>query len=144
MTKDRDRLQSLTNKSCPVGWTMFSGSFYFLSSLSDSWTNARRDCQNKGADLVVIDSLKEQNFLSELINVDTWIGLSDRDKEGTWKWVDESPLIFTNWDNGEPNNLKPDGEDCAEIRVQKGHKWNDKPCELSQRWICEKKCNTGK
>ncbi|XP_067371589.1 CD209 antigen-like [Channa argus] len=60
MTKDRDRLESLSRKSCPAGWTMFSWSCYLLSSKSDSWINGRSDCQNKGADLVIINSRAEQ------------------------------------------------------------------------------------
>ncbi|KAK2840183.1 hypothetical protein Q5P01_013923 [Channa striata] len=142
ITKERDRLESVTRKHCPAEWTIFSSSCYFLSSQSDSWTNARRDCQNKGADLVLIESLKEQEFLSGFTSESAWIGLSDRDEEGTWKWIDGTTMTFGYWDVEEPNNSvanSNDGEDCAEIKVQKGHKWNDKPCNLFVRWICEKK-----
>ncbi|KAK2840175.1 hypothetical protein Q5P01_013915 [Channa striata] len=139
MTKQRNRLKSLSRKS-PAGWTLFSGSFYLLSTESGSWTNATEDCQRKGADLVVIESLKEQEFLSEFTNESAWIGLSDRDEEGTWKWIDGTTMTFGYWGEDEPNNSvahSNDGEDCAEIRVQIDHKWNDKPCDLSVRWICE-------
>ncbi|XP_067371583.1 CD209 antigen-like isoform X2 [Channa argus] len=93
MTKDRDRLECLTSKS-PAGWTKFNCSFYFLSTESGSWTKAREDCQNKGADLVIINSAEEQEFLSGFTNQSAWIGLSDRAEEGTWKWIDGSPLTF--------------------------------------------------
>ncbi|KAK2840174.1 hypothetical protein Q5P01_013914 [Channa striata] len=138
MTKDRDRLESLTRKSCPAGWTMFGWSCYILSSRSGAWTNARRDCQNKGADLVVINSVEEQKFLSGFSNVDTWIGLSDSSEEGKWKWVDGTLLSLMYWNEGEPNNIGMGGEDCGEMAADTGHKWNDLHCDQSLRWICEK------
>ncbi|KAK2840178.1 hypothetical protein Q5P01_013918 [Channa striata] len=138
MTKDRDRLESLTRKSCPAGWTMFGWSCYILSSRSGAWTNARRDCKTKGADLLVINSVEEQKFLSGFSNVDTWIGLSDSSEEGKWKWVDGTLLSLMYWNEGEPNNIGMGGEDCGEMAADTGHKWNDLHCDQSLRWICEK------
>ncbi|KAK2840194.1 hypothetical protein Q5P01_013934 [Channa striata] len=135
-----EELNKLQKKTCPAGWTMFKCSCYLFSTESGSWTKGRDDCRNRGSDLVVITSAEEQTFLSGFTKESTWIGLSDGEKEGTWTWVDGTPLIFKYWDNGEPNNGEqlPGGENCAELKVQKGLKWNDLSCELSQRWICEK------
>jgi len=47
-------------KTCPAGWSMFSCSCYLLSEMSDTWDKGRKDCKDKGADLVVIDSAEEQ------------------------------------------------------------------------------------
>ncbi|KAM6955130.1 C-type lectin domain family 4 member E-like [Lycodopsis pacificus] len=98
LTQEMDRLQRLYNqkKTCPEGWMMFYSSCYLLSTRSGSWEESRKDCRDKGADLVIIDSLREQEFLSSIVVKDrTWIGLSDRDDEGTWKWVDGTPLTET-------------------------------------------------
>ena len=27
---------------------------------------------------------------------DSWIGFNDREEEGTWKWIDETPLTKAN------------------------------------------------
>ncbi|XP_067372126.1 CD209 antigen-like protein C, partial [Channa argus] len=153
LTEERDQLNTRLNKTaeelnkcqkrtCPAGWMMFSYSCYLLSTESGSWTKGREDCRKRGADLVVINSAEEQTFLSAFTRMGTWIGLSDRDEEGTWRWIDGTTLTFKYWDVMEPNNEdkdSTDGEDCAEIKVQKGHKWNDLSCEVSQQWICEKK-----
>lgn len=37
----------------------------------------------------------EQTFISGLIKVETWIGLNDRDDEGTWKWINGTPPTWT-------------------------------------------------
>ncbi|XP_042281482.1 CD209 antigen-like isoform X4 [Thunnus maccoyii] len=96
IAKEMEKLQSLSvqKKTCPAGWRMFRCSCYFLSSESGSWFTGRQDCREKGADLVVIDSTKEQTFLSTFTEVETWIGLTDRDEEGTWKWIDGTPLTL--------------------------------------------------
>ncbi|XP_067371595.1 CD209 antigen-like isoform X1 [Channa argus] len=146
MTKDRDKLESLSKRTCPAGWIKFSWSCYLLSNRSDSWTNGKSDCQNKGADLMVINSEDEQKFVinstiaSGFSNLDTWIGLSDTEEEKTWKWIDGTPLSYTQWnvsqpDNGGNQNIE---EDCAHIKAYNG-KWNDLPCGNSLQWICEKK-----
>ncbi|KAI3355683.1 hypothetical protein L3Q82_004270 [Scortum barcoo] len=94
MTEELKRLQSLSkqNRTCPAGWRMLSCTCYFFSTTSASWEQSRRDCRDKGADLVVIESYEEQELLTKIIKKETWIGLNDREKEGVWKWIDETPL----------------------------------------------------
>ncbi|XP_047455950.1 CD209 antigen-like protein E [Mugil cephalus] len=96
MTEELEELQHLSeqNKVCPASWKMFSGSCYFLSQEKRYWVEGRQDCKSKGADLVVIDSSEEQIFISNITKTYTWIGLNDREEEGTWKWVDGTPLIL--------------------------------------------------
>ncbi|KAI3356038.1 hypothetical protein L3Q82_017306, partial [Scortum barcoo] len=79
-------------RTCPAGWRMLSCTCYFFSTMSASWEESRRDCRDKGADLVVIESYEEQELLSNIIKTATWIGLNDREKEGVWKWIDETRL----------------------------------------------------
>uniref|UniRef100_A0A3B4UNU7 C-type lectin domain-containing protein n=1 Tax=Seriola dumerili TaxID=41447 RepID=A0A3B4UNU7_SERDU len=133
-------------KTCPAGWRMFNGSCYLLSTQSGSWEKGREDCRARGADLVVIDSLEEQTFLDEFAAVEEfwWIGLTDRDKEGTWKWIDGTPLTQSYWCEKQPDNGGGDPqwgeEDCAHIYTSKDSdkNWNDRSCTASMKWICEK------
>uniref|UniRef100_A0A669EPB5 C-type lectin domain-containing protein n=2 Tax=Oreochromis niloticus TaxID=8128 RepID=A0A669EPB5_ORENI len=84
-----------TKKTCPVAWSSFNHSCYLLSERSGSWDAARKDCRDRGADLVVIDSPEEQTLLSMITIKNAWIGLNDKEQEGTWKWVDGTPLTLT-------------------------------------------------
>ncbi|KAF5880170.1 antigen like protein, partial [Clarias magur] len=71
----------------------FSSSLYFMSTEKKNWTESRQDCRDKGADLVIINSAEEQDFITKQLNgAHAWIGLSDRDTEGEWKWVDGTLL----------------------------------------------------
>uniref|UniRef100_A0A3P9JLM1 C-type lectin domain-containing protein n=1 Tax=Oryzias latipes TaxID=8090 RepID=A0A3P9JLM1_ORYLA len=119
---------------CPEKWVGFCSSCYFLSEESKSWDEAIKFCRARGADLVVINS-KDEN-----VNIPVWIGLTDKVQEGTWKWVDGSPLTLF-WEENQPDNgggsIRYGEEDCAEIRETSGS-WNDIKCETSMRWICEK------
>ena len=63
-----------------------------------------------------------------------WIGLTDGDIEGTFKWTDNSPVNFLNWNSGEPNEcIGCGGEDGVEIDYRWGTRdgyefgggWND-------------------
>eukprot|EP00074_Homo_sapiens_P056761 XP_005272529.1 CD209 antigen isoform X1 [Homo sapiens] len=124
---------------CPWEWTFFQGNCYFMSNSQRNWHDSITACKEVGAQLVVIKSAEEQNFLqlqSSRSNRFTWMGLSDLNQEGTWQWVDGSPLLPSfkqYWNRGEPNNVGE--EDCAEFS---GNGWNDDKCNLAKFWICKK------
>ncbi|KAJ0022149.1 hypothetical protein NQD34_009638, partial [Periophthalmus magnuspinnatus] len=71
----------------------FRGSFYYASEMKRTWEESRSYCQEHGADLIVINSKEEQEFV-KIFPGRLWIGLSDRETEGVWKWVDGSPLTI--------------------------------------------------
>ncbi|XP_041857541.1 CD209 antigen-like protein C [Melanotaenia boesemani] len=137
-----EEVNKLKEKTCPAGWKMSSCSCYLLSKKSGSWDQGREDCRGRGADLVVIDNDEEQKFLSKFANGFYWIGLSDKETEGTWKWVDGTNLTLTNWDTNQPDNGGGDPqwgeEDCVELRPNR-NTWNDRNCRASIWWICEKR-----
>uniref|UniRef100_A0A3B3C0H6 C-type lectin domain-containing protein n=1 Tax=Oryzias melastigma TaxID=30732 RepID=A0A3B3C0H6_ORYME len=122
-----------TDRYLKQNWIYFSGSFYYISTTEKSWQDSRIDCWGRGADLIIIGS-KEENFQKRV-----WIGLSDRQIEGRWIWLDGSALRKSFWYPGEPNN-DGDREDCAEMKFfNKENSWNDAPCTNKYFWICEKK-----
>uniref|UniRef100_A0A452S6K6 C-type lectin domain-containing protein n=1 Tax=Ursus americanus TaxID=9643 RepID=A0A452S6K6_URSAM len=123
-------------RPCPWKWELFQGRCYFFSQTQDIWKDAISACQNLRAQLVVINSTEEQKFLKSWNvrnNQRTWIGLSDHHNEGSWKWVDSSPLQLSFWKEGEPNNHGD--EDCVELYSDG---WNDNRCNTENFWTCEK------
>uniref|UniRef100_A0A8C5GUM2 C-type lectin domain-containing protein n=1 Tax=Gouania willdenowi TaxID=441366 RepID=A0A8C5GUM2_GOUWI len=120
-----------------LGWVQICSSFYYISTEMKSWQESRNDCLYREADLMIIDNQAEQRFVKALFR-EVWIGLTDAENEGVWKWVDGTLLKETSfWCPGEPNNYK--NEDCVEVNFNHIGFWNDNDCNQNRTWICEKK-----
>ncbi|KAM9449645.1 C-type lectin domain family 4 member E-like [Clarias gariepinus] len=124
------------------GWRFFSSSLYYISTEEKSWTESRQDCRERGADLLIINNAEEWEFIIKQLGSynQAWVGLTDRDTEGEWKWVDGTKQTSGTryWHKGEPND-QGNNEDCGEIRMFSDKKaWNDLPCSHKIQWICEK------
>ncbi|XP_034147138.1 hepatic lectin-like isoform X2 [Esox lucius] len=139
LKSERDKLQSERDSFLHV----FGKSNYYVSMERNNWEYANQDCLKRGAKLVIINNQKEQKFLISL-NIHTWIGLTDSEAEGTWRWVDGTPLTTAYWGEKEPNSGgdKNKDEDCAGINnfwySDPVKKWNDFTCNTQLNWICEK------
>ncbi|TKS68902.1 C-type lectin domain family 4 member M CD209 antigen-like protein 1 [Collichthys lucidus] len=141
VTKERDELNkklTIFTEYSRQGWMYFNNSFYYISTLKKTWQDSRSDCQQRGADLMIINSIEEQNFTRRFCT-HMWIGLTDQEKEGTWKWVDGTLLTTSYWGINEPNSHEGMDEDCGEIKFYDDlNSWNDKPCQTKNTWMCEK------
>ncbi|XP_077426331.1 CD209 antigen-like protein C [Vanacampus margaritifer] len=124
---------------CPQGWLHFSSSCYYISSQRRSWDSSRQDCLERDADLVIINSRQEQAFLTGFTKA-AWIGMSDRDQEGIWIWVNGTAVNKNRleWAPGQPDGAFG-GEDCGDIHTMMNFiGLNDSNCSLRSQWICEK------
>uniref|UniRef100_A0A8C2BUQ6 C-type lectin domain-containing protein n=1 Tax=Cyprinus carpio TaxID=7962 RepID=A0A8C2BUQ6_CYPCA len=116
------------------GWTYYQSSLYFISSEMKSWNESRRYCRERAADLIIINNTEEQDFVKNISgDSKVWIGLTDIEVEGSWKWVDGSNMTLPGlWASKEPNGKE---EDCA-LNYSPG--LADFPCDYTSKWICEK------
>uniref|UniRef100_A0AAQ4QDI8 C-type lectin domain-containing protein n=1 Tax=Gasterosteus aculeatus aculeatus TaxID=481459 RepID=A0AAQ4QDI8_GASAC len=136
--KEKNTATLLNDHYLKQGWVYFDQSFYYISSSQMSWQDSRDDCLQKGADLIIITSKEEQDFARQF-KKRSWIGLTDTETEGTWKWVDGTEPKERYWTTGEPNSYQGSNEDCGEIRFyEEQHNWNDLECSYKNFWICEK------
>lgn len=106
-------------------------SLYFINPQYMTGPQAQTYAQTFGANLISVQSaaenadlvqaLSNQGYSSNVI----WIGYSDAITEGSFVWYDGSPLSYSNWAPGEPNN-SGGNENCTQIYPDGG--WNDLNC----------------
>ena len=109
------------------------GSCLILLRARQSFADAQTTCLGLGAHLAILTTPALDTAAETLVgNLDTFIGLTDQITEGQFVWVDGTPLAFSNWETGEPNNGGGNGEDCAIIAGARAEKkWDDRPCAPS-------------
>ncbi|XP_048015247.1 CD209 antigen-like protein C [Megalobrama amblycephala] len=154
LTSERDQLifknENLTNRRDQLknellildGWTYYKSRFYYMPNEMKNWTESRRYCTEREADLIIINNREEQDFVNKMFGGTTaYIGLTDSDVENTWKWVDDTNMTSGFWGSGEPNGGR--AENCAVIVDQDQRwptlfGWHDVLCNRDFKWICEK------
>uniref|UniRef100_A0A3Q3VSG6 Macrophage mannose receptor 1 n=1 Tax=Mola mola TaxID=94237 RepID=A0A3Q3VSG6_MOLML len=104
-----------------------------------TWHQARKSCQQQGADLLSIVELHEQSYISGLTNflgTSLWIGLNSLDLENGWQWSNGNPFRYLNWAPGHPSS-EP-GHTCAILNTGKASKWESSACNKKLGYICRK------
>jgi len=100
---------------------------------------AMNHCIEQGGYLASILNQEENDAVRKEVEGDYWIGLRDNVSEGTFNWDDGEFFSYSNWAEGEPNNIEGDefegDEDC--VSVLSDGTWNDAPCELPLSYVCK-------
>ena len=72
-----------------------------------TWEEAESFCKAQNGYLVTVTSREEFEFILKNILAEskksTWAGGTDRETEGTWKWITGEKWDFTWWNKGEPD-----------------------------------------
>lgn len=123
--------------SAPIMWSQ-NGHYYEFVNVQVNEFEARDAATSSvfnglNGYLATITSQQEQDFIFSLFanysnKPRAWIGLSDAETEGVWKWLDGPEAgqvaVYTNWYSGEPNDHKS-GEDYASMNWSQQGTWND-------------------
>ena len=109
--------------------------YSYFTSTGINWADARLQCIARSSDIATITSLEENSLLLSLTSgSNCWIGINDRDNEGTFIWADGTVSTYTRWNSGEPNDAGGN-EDCTEIYSTSY--WNDQQCtDSSSCYLC--------
>jgi hypothetical protein len=157
-------IHKLPSRHCPEGFRYGAAGFpkcYAVLNDTVDWNTAQN--LNYNAQLVVINSSREQQIITELLlnhecktkggqrlRYAFWTGARRRnisDCNSPLQWTSSNglthPITYSNWNRGEPNcervNLLGQREACAAIdmREQFAYKWNDMPCDYHVCPLCE-------
>jgi len=140
-------------EGCPDGWIYFNETnrcYKRFEQTEVSWTDAQRNCRLYGGNLAMIYDESTNTFINDLIEGSmAWIG-AIRVRSGNrvddpkpwnyqWTWNGGSPLDYSNWVSGQPNNAA-NIEYCGMINRWKTEGlWNDAPCDWPEitNYVCQ-------
>ncbi len=123
--------------SCEIA--TIDGTDYHFCALPMPWTEADQLCREKGLSLVRVDSKRLSRALyrnaSRIDEQRWWIGYSDAQTEGDFRWRDGARGSFTYWSKHQPDNGSCN-EDCAALRSKANGRWHDTHCNQHRPFIC--------
>uniref|UniRef100_A0A669PTN9 Lymphocyte antigen 75 n=1 Tax=Phasianus colchicus TaxID=9054 RepID=A0A669PTN9_PHACC len=127
---------------CDVGWLPHNGFCYMLIHNQASWSTADTLCKTNKSNLISIHSLADVELIVTKLHNDAkeevWMGLRNEDVPTSFKWSDHTDVVFTYWDQNEPNvpfNVTPN---CVSYSGKLGQ-WRVKSCEENLKYVCKKK-----
>lgn len=95
------------NKLIPNDAIEFNNHSYKLFNSGCTQKQAIEICENLGGHLLTITSEEEQIFINGIVENCTmkniWLGGTYTNNE--WNWITDEAFNYSNWNNGEPNNV---------------------------------------
>ncbi len=111
------------------GGTEYNRNTYQIYNFTPDYETARRYCESIGGHLATVTSQEENDAIAACAIYDKhyYLGASDAEEEGVWKWLTEEEFSYTNWLTeadgwglDEPSNLG--GQNYLSLRCCK---WDD-------------------
>ncbi|XP_074624200.1 uncharacterized protein LOC141882148 isoform X4 [Acropora palmata] len=136
---------------CPSGWqsTPDGSRCFRLFFDHKKWQDARSACQYLDADLASFHSSTDNIFATTLL-VNSWdiadvggmwIGLTDANQRGIYRWTDGTDVDYSSWLHGQPDERTLHGS-CVSATLQRGKLsslfWQDMNCTVELPYACSK------
>jgi len=113
----------------------YKGHSYYCSKDKATWQTAQAIAQQKGGYLAVITDEGENDLLASFLpEQSAYIGLTDVAKEKTFKWVNDEPIFYENWNN---NNFHKDKD---HVQLLNTGKWSEINGKQQLEFIMEIDC----
>lgn len=117
------------------------GRCFTLSSEPATWTDAKARCAARGERLAKVDSMPvHEAVMNQLtLGASVYLGASDQEQPGAFKWVDGTPLAgFVMWQPFEPTTGST--EHClAALDAGFTIGWTNETCSDARPYVCERR-----
>ncbi|KAM6101738.1 macrophage mannose receptor 1-like isoform 1-T1 [Theristicus caerulescens] len=140
----RDPLQGVsgtvkTDPACWKGWERHGFYCYLVGHTSVTFSEAKKTCERSSGYLTSVGDRYEQAYLTSLVGLSSekyfWIGLSDMEEQGMFKWVTGEGVLYTNWNAAMPGNEAG----CVALRTgNAAGLWDVQNCEVKAKFLCKK------
>ncbi|KAF6019000.1 hypothetical protein EB796_022699 [Bugula neritina] len=134
---------------CPPGYDMHykPGQLcVYLSSDTATWGHAKAICENRGARVLILDTLEVIRWFSTQMSLkmETWldrsIWMGGKADGGIWQWNgyknNKFPIILSDFVSGKPDIVNPDKK-CLAYHVGKINGWIDMDCSTKYYYACQ-------
>jgi len=114
-------------EACAEGWEANGDHCYLFGDEKKNWTAAEDFCRGEGGHLATVNTNATKVFVLEGFNRRnirqwTWIGGSDIEEEGVWKWTDCTKWEAEFWSSDNYNNYN---QDCLILALHVHCNFND-------------------
>ncbi|MCR4593927.1 MAG: leucine-rich repeat protein [Clostridiales bacterium] len=118
----------------------YGATTYARFDFAVSWDEAKTACEKMGGHLATVTTADEESVISSLCNGNSmggyWLGGTDEEAEGTWKWITGEKWSYTAWGSSQPDNSGGKENYLEYYNVTCG--WNDNAKSYGDRgFICE-------
>ncbi len=158
---DAEAIQYIIDQNLDKPYFAETNNFYQNTTTFASWTQARDNAAQAGLNgvpelkghLATITSQNENDFVFALLTSSSWLGGSDNEVEGEWRWVvgpEEGDQFwqglaggtavngaYTNWGAGEPNQFFGPGDPENYAHMRADGFWNDLPEDDNLNYLIE-------
>ncbi|MBD2139957.1 hypothetical protein H6F39_00795 [Anabaena sp. FACHB-1250] len=104
----------------------YNGSIYRLTT-AGTWQQAQLQAQSLGGNLVTVNNQAEQDWLVTTFGPTErlWIGLTDEETAGQYKWASGETSTYRNWATNEPSDSAGHVQDYVYINYLSPGRWDD-------------------
>ncbi len=134
-----EELEQVEQDLTEEGYKFYGGHTFKYYSDSLTWSEAKLACEALGGHLATSTSAEKNAFLVSIASATSWLGGTEEDGVGLWKWVTGEEWSYTNWANGEPR----DYADEIYVAMYKSASdktdgtWNDDTATNKLAYVCE-------
>uniref|UniRef100_A0A8C2SV91 Macrophage mannose receptor 1-like n=1 Tax=Coturnix japonica TaxID=93934 RepID=A0A8C2SV91_COTJA len=127
-----------TDVGCKKGWVRYGTYCYFIGHVPATFSEANNTCEGQKGYLLTVESRYEQAYLTSLVGLRPdkyfWLGLSDMEDQGTFRWSSGEEVSFTHWNAAMPGSKRG----CVAMRTgTAAGLWDVLDCESKQKYICK-------
>ncbi|XP_074721575.1 macrophage mannose receptor 1-like [Strix uralensis] len=130
--------KEITDAGCKKGWRRYGTYCYFIGHVPATFSEANTTCEEEKGYLATVENRYEQAYLISLVGLRPekyfWLGLSDVEDQGTFRWANGEVVSFTHWGAAMPGS----NPGCVAMRTgTAAGLWDVLDCETKQKYICK-------
>ncbi|XP_065587419.1 macrophage mannose receptor 1-like [Cyrtonyx montezumae] len=130
--------EKIKDPGCQEGWKRYGFHCYLVGSALATFSDANKRCEQNKAYLATVETRNEQAFLISLTGLRSdkyfWLGLSDTEEQGIFRWTSGKTPAFTHWNSAMPG--KEQGCVAMGTGADAGL-WDVISCQETANFLCK-------